>query len=269
MATHPNSHRYGWIADQPDHRDYLYAAPQGIVDTLPPKVDLRPRCPPVYNQGRIGSCTANAIAGAVQFTRRVEDLAPDFVPSRLFIYWNERNLEHTVPVDSGAQLRDGIKIVHQLGVCPETGWSYDDTPADPASHLWPDGAKAALRPTDSCFSAALNHQATSYRRVARSLVQLKGCLASGYPFVLGFAVYDSFESAVVARTGIVDLPKHDESRLGGHAVLAVGYDDTTQRFIVRNSWGPAWGLKGCFTMPYAYLLDPTLASDFWTIRVVE
>jgi C1A family cysteine protease len=96
---------------------------------------------------------------------------------------------------------------------------------------------------------------------------MKGCLASGYPFVFGFSVYTEFESDTVATTGVLNMPSPKEKLLGGHAVIAVGYDDKTQRFIVRNSWGAKWGIKGYFTIPYAYLTDPNLAADFWTIRL--
>jgi C1A family cysteine protease len=269
MPTKNDIRRYGWVADLPDHRDFLYAAPQSVVTSLPAKVDLTKQCPPVYNQGRIGSCTANAIAGAVQFVRRKEAKKPDFIPSRLFIYWNERNIEHTVPLDNGAQLRDGIKVVNKLGACPETDWPYDDTPADEQTHLWPTGAKATVKPTKACFDDAKNFQSIGYQRVARTLAQMKGCLASGYPFVFGFAVYESFQSLAVAKSGVLNMPGPSEQMIGGHAVLAVGYDEASQRFIVRNSWGASWGKKGYFTIPYAYLLDGNLADDFWTIRVVE
>ena len=97
---------------------------------------------------------------------------------------------------------------------------------------------------------------------------MKGCLAQGYPFVLGFSVYESFESPQVVRTGIAQMPAAGEQLLGGHAVLAVGYDDSAQRFVVRNSWGAGWGMKGYFTLPYAYLLDGNLSDDFWTVRQV-
>ena len=263
--------RYGWIPDLPDHRDFVYGAPPAVAAALPPQVDLRKTklLPTVYNQGRIGSCTANAIAGALQFARRKEGHSPDFTPARLFIYWNERNLEHTVPLDNGAQIRDGIKVVNKLGAVPESEWTYDDTPANPTTHLWPAGAKPALRPPLSVFSDAKDYQAIGYQRVLRALSQFKGVLASGYPFVLGFTVYSSFESAAVAQTGKLNLPVPTEACLGGHAVLAVGYDDPSQRFLVRNSWGSGWGQAGYFTMPYAYLLDENLSDDFWTIRVVE
>lgn len=98
---------------------------------------------------------------------------------------------------------------------------------------------------------------------------MKGCIASGFPIVFGFTVYDSFESNEVARTGVVPLPAPSESVLGGHAVVAVGYDDAGQCFIVRNSWGDGWGMQGYCTMPYAYLAQRSLASDFWTVRLVN
>ena len=248
--------RYGWIADTPDNRDHLYAAPPANLAKLPAKVDLRPQCPKVvYDQGQLGSCTGNAIAGAIQFDRLKQKLKPDFIPSRLFIYYNERDMERTVASDSGAQIRDGIKSVAKLGDCPETEWPYDI-------------ARFATKPSAKCFRDAIKYKAVLYQRVVQSLNQMKGCLASGYPFVLGFSVYESFESPQVAKTGIAQMPTTDEKQFGGHAVLAVGYNDAQQRFIVRNSWGTDWGMGGYFTMPYAYLTDDNLAADFWTIRVV-
>jgi C1A family cysteine protease len=178
-------------------------------------------------------------------------------------------MEHSVALDNGAQIRDGVKSVNKLGVCPETEWPYDATPADPSTNVWPPGARPAQKPTPDCYKTALNHQVVSYQRVNRDLAQMKGCLAAGYPFVFGFTVYDAFESAEVAKTGVLNMPTSDERVVGGHAVLAVGYDDVAQRFIVRNSWGAKWGQKGYFTIPYAYLISGNLASDYWTIRMVE
>jgi C1A family cysteine protease len=260
--------RYGWMPDLPDQRDHLYAAPLPKLGLLPARTDLRPQCPAVYNQGQIGSCTANAIAGAIEFDL-LKQKAADFVPSRLFIYYNERFMEHTVIVDNGAQIRDGVKSVNKLGVCPETEWPYVPTPANPNTNVWPAGAKPAQKPPAACYQDALNHQVVSYQRVNRELAQMKGCLAAGYPFVFGFTVYESFESPAVARTGVLNMPASAEGVVGGHAVMAVGYDDASQRFIVRNSWGPKWGQKGYFTIPYAYLITGSLASDFWTLRMVE
>jgi C1A family cysteine protease len=259
---------YGWMPDLPDHRDRQFAAPLPKLVALPAMIDLRKQCPKVYDQGQIGSCTANAVAAAIEFDRLKQKL-PDFTPSRLFIYYNERSMENSVATDSGAQIRDGVKSVSHLGVCPETEWTYIATPADPNTNLWPAGAKPAQKPSPACYTAALQHKAVTYESVTRDLGQFKGCLASGYPFVLGFTVYSAFESPQVAQTGVLNLPASSEQVEGGHAVMAVGYDDAAQRFIIRNSWGPGWGMKGYFTMPYSYLLSQKLSSDFWTIRVVE
>jgi C1A family cysteine protease len=247
--------KYGWTRDLPDHRDHLYAAPPQKLAALPPSFDLRPQCPPVYDQGQLGSCTANAIAGAIQFDQMKQKLNPVFTPSRLFIYYNERAIEGTVSSDSGAQIRDGVKSVGQQGDCPETEWPYDIT-------------KFAQKPPSSCYSDARKYKVVSYQRVAQSLSQMKGCLASGSPFVFGFTVYSAFESPDVAKTGLVPMPGPKDSSIGGHAVMAVGYDDGSQTVTVRNSWGSSWGLSGYFKLPYAYIQDPNLASDFWNVQVV-
>ncbi len=248
--------KMGWQPDLPDSRDFIYAAPSTILKKLPAAVDLRQQCPAVYDQGQLGSCTANAIAGAFEFEAKKQNATNDFMPSRLFIYYNERAIEHTINTDSGAQIRDGIKSVNQQGVCPEKMLPYNID-------------KFTQKPSQACYDAALKHQLTSYHRVTRTLSQMKACLADGYPFVFGFTVYESFESAAVAKTGKLNLPKKTESVVGGHAVMAVGYDDKTTRFIVRNSWGNTWGLNGYFTMPYDYLLNENLSDDFWTIRLIE
>ena len=117
--------RYGWVRDLPDHRDFMYSVPVATLQALPSSVDLRPHCPPVYDQGQLGSCTANAIAGALQFDEIKEHKNGLSTPSRLFIYYNERVIEGTVTSDSGAQLRDGVKTVAKQGICPEKVWPYD------------------------------------------------------------------------------------------------------------------------------------------------
>ncbi|MBP1647152.1 MAG: peptidase [Bacteroidetes bacterium] len=243
--------RYGWIPDLPDQRDYLYRVIHPLPGAFPPAVDLRKLCSAVEEQGRLGSCTANALAGAMEFLERKNRL-PFKDLSRLFIYYNERVLIDTVHVDSGAMLRDGIKTLAKQGVCTEKKWPYIVSRFD-------------RRPPAHCYREAEEYQITSYERIL-ALDEMLACLAEGIPFVFGFSVYESFESAEVARTGVVPMPKPEERVLGGHAVMAVGYDEAEKRFIVRNSWGTEWGAQGYFTMPFAYLADRGLSDDFWTIR---
>ena len=243
--------RLGWIPDIPDVRDKLYAAVRPIPAALPPVVDLRANCSPVEDQGQFGSCTANALVGALEFLE-LKDKVRFSNLSRLFLYYNERSIEGSVGSDSGAMLRDGIKTLAKQGVCSETNWPYDIS-------------GFTKKPPKGCYQEAEKHQILSYARL-EAVDEMRATLAEGFPFVFGFSVYESFESAQVAKNGIVNLPETGERQLGGHAVLAVGYDDASKRFTVRNSWGTGWGMKGYFTIPYAYLQNRSLSDDFWTIR---
>lgn len=253
----------GWRPDLPDQRDHLYAAPPQLMLALPAAVDLRPSCPKtIYDQGYLGACTGYAIAGAIEFDELKQQFAGAFTPSQLFIYYNERVLEDTVDVDSGAYIRDGIKSIANQGAPPENLYTTDTSP-------YPGNTAFRTRPSDQAYQVASQHKAIAYKRVSRILSQMKGCLVEGYPFVFGFSVYSSFMSQQVATSGVVPMPAATESLEGGHAVLAVGYDDAQQRFIVRNSWGPGLGMSGYFTMPYQYLLDQNLSDDFWTVRLVQ
>src|SRR5215472_4255435 len=236
--SHP-IRKFGWLPDLPDQRDYLYSVPAEHLQALPPQVNLRKqyRFPPVYDQQALGSCTANAIAAALQFDELKEKEASSFEPSRLFIYYNERVMENTVSSDSGAQIRDGIKSVGTTGYCPETEWPYDI-------------AKFADQPPTACYQDARKYKAIRYQRVVQSLSQMKGCLAAGTPFVGGFSVYESIQNPQVEQTGDIPLPRQGESLLGGHAILIVGYDDAKQVFNLRNSWGDGWGNGGYGTLPY-------------------
>ena len=239
---------YGWYPDIPDQRDYLYKAIKPVVK-LPKKVDLREHCPAIEDQGALGSCTAQALAGNIEFLDvKIDHEYTDV--SRLFIYYNERVLIDSVDYDSGASLRDGIKTLKNEGACEESLWPYVIKKFDD-------------KPPVKCYKAALEHRIESYHRIS-SLPEMLACLAEGYPFVFGFTVYESFDAESVIKTGIVNMPGKDEATLGGHAVLAVGYDESKARFLVRNSWGSAWGMDGYCTMPYEYL--ERLAGDFWTVR---
>lgn len=239
--------RYGWIKDRLDARDVSFKSIHPLMETFPSSIDLRDQCPSVYDQGELGSCTANALAGNVQY------IHPDLTPSRLFIYYDERHIEHTINSDSGAQIRDGIKSLVKQGVCQEELWPYDIN-------------AFAVKPPLHCYQEAKKGLISRYVRLTNHIDELKTCLVLRFPFVMGISVYESFEGTEVAKSGIVPMPGEDEEPLGGHAVMVVGYDDMEDHFIVRNSWGPDWGLKGYFFLPYAYVTNPNLTSDIWSIR---
>lgn len=261
-------HGLGWVRDMPDHRDIFYSAPDHLLPALPPSADLRGKCPPVYDQGEIGSCTANAIAGALQFARSMDGETPDFVPARLFIYYNERVIEHSVASDAGAQLRDGIKSVSKQGAPPETEWPYEAVPADPHTNLFPPHSPPVTKPPTGAYHDGKAHNAIAYMRVQQSTDQMRACLAEGFPFCFGFQVYSSMWDASGNPVTNLPMPRGNDQPVGGHAVLAVGYDDAAQLFTIRNSWGASVQDKGYFYMPYAYIAS-SLASDFWTIRRVR
>src|SRR5438128_854609 len=183
---------YGWIPDLPDHRDILYGAVHRVPVRLPSSVDLRRGCLPVEDQGDLGSCTANALAGAVEFLEKKDRIPPVNV-SRLFIYYDERVIEHTVSEDAGAMLRDGIKTLVKQGVCSEKKWPYVIS-------------KFTVKPSPACYKEAADHQVTAYARL-QTVNEMRACLADGYPFVFGFTVYETFESDRVAKTGVVPMPK--------------------------------------------------------------
>lgn len=246
--------KFGWVRDLPDPRDFKFKIKAPIP--VPPKVDLRNQCPPVYNQGSLGSCTANALGAAFQF-EQIKQEKPNWIPSRLFIYYNERVMEGTVNEDAGAMIRDGIKSMVKEGVCPETMWQYNVS-------------KFKCRPPQECYIEALNNQVLEYLRITpHTLYEVKQCLAEGYPIVFGFMIFESMMTQEVARTGIVPVPSSREKPIGGHAVMAVGYDDEKEALIVRNSWGSEWGINGDFYLPYWFVTTHNASADYWTIRLVE
>jgi len=254
LAVRTQKH-YGWRPDHPDIRDFLLAVEP--AKTLPKKVSLRAQMPPVYDQGQLGSCTANSIGAILEFNEMKQAERDAATPSRLFIYYNERAMEGTISQDSGAEIRDGIKSVAQLGAPPETDWPYVIT-------------KFAKKPSAKSYRDALKHEAIRYARVPQTEMGLQNVLAAGYPISFGFTVYESFESDV-GPDGIVPMPEPDERTLGGHAVVAIGYKQIRGQlyFECRNSWGPDWADGGYFWLPASYITSRNLAQDFWVIEQVE
>ena len=224
------------------------------ISNLPEEVDLRSKCPVVYDQGNLGSCTAQALAAAFEFN---DGITNSYTPSRLFIYYNERLLEKSINQDAGALLCDGIKTLEKHGVCDEKDWPYDIS-------------KFTIKPPMKCYTDALAHRAYTVHNIESDIHSMKNSLASGFPFVVGIAIYPSFLTTSVNKTGIVSMPNRNKEKcLGGHAVLVVGYSDIKQHWILRNSWGDKWGDKGYFYLPYLYLLDTKLSSDLWNITKIS
>jgi C1A family cysteine protease len=243
--------KYHWTRDKVDKRDHTYASKQ--LGAIPTKIDLRANCSPIENQGNLGSCTGNAIAATIEYLYKKAKKPIDV--SRLFIYYEERALIGTISEDSGAFIRDGIKVVNKKGAPLENLWPYNIS-------------KFTYRPSQSSYVDAAKRKAVGYQRCL-NFNAVKNALAVGYPVVIGFDVYESFESQVVANTGQMPFPNVDtEECLGGHAVTLVGYDDATQKFIARNSWGAGWGDRGYFYMPYQVIQDSSMSSDFWIITSV-
>jgi C1A family cysteine protease len=239
-----------WYGYRRGHRDINDHPFRPKVSRVPVFVDLRAHCPPVMDQGALGSCTAHGITGILRFnmiTRKI-----DHQLSRLQLYYDERVIEGSVSEDAGAEIRDGIKSAVKRGVGQEKYWPYVIE-------------KFADKPSRSVYRSAVSFEALEYETVEVSPLGVKQALASFFPVVIGFDVYESFESAAVARTGIVPMPKRGEALLGGHCVYLTGYGQKAGYFTARNSWGIDWGDSGDFYMPEA-MINPNYAADFWVVR---
>jgi C1A family cysteine protease len=251
--------KYGYLRDPKDSRDWIFKAVHAPKEIhLPEKVSLRDKFKePPYDQGELGSCSAQAATAAFTF---VHGGGPY---SRLALYYCERMLEGTVDQDSGAFLRDAIKVLSNTGVGLEKDWPYDISKFNVEPP--PVEVQEAAENKIATYSSLTDGNADEYRQ----------CLADGYPFIIGIQLYRSFESQEVASNGIVFMPENNEEHLGGHAVTVIGYDENFKNgffspkkryYEVRNSWGTNWGDDGHFWIPAEYLENPSLATDAWTIR---
>lgn len=253
------THSFGWKPSLPDHAD-LPAEVEGL--TVLGEVDPRDSMPPVYDQGQLGSCTANAIAAAFQYDHILNnDYYGGEMPSRLFLYYMERLREGTITTDSGAFGRDGFKVLRGTGIAPESFWPYDiskfaEKPGEDAYE------QARLRKIATYVHPGLGHGITLIDRVEA----FKRLLSNKQTIAFGFTVYSSFEDQSQWEDGVMPMPIHGESILGGHEVLLVGYlKDHPECGLCRNSWGSSWNGDGYFLMPWKYLADPTYSSDWRSI----
>jgi C1A family cysteine protease len=244
--------RFGWKRDRHDPRDYRFADVHRFeAAPLPRSCDLRPYFQPVYDQGDLGSCGPNAGAGLDEFLHRQADPRTEYTPSRLFLYYEARRREGTVAEDSGTELRDVMRVMNQTGCPHETLWPYDIT-------------KFTRKPPAAAYTDATKHLLGQYSRLDQAHDQLGLALVNRHPVLFGIMVYESMMTDAVAASGIVPMPKPAEKQAGGHAILMVGFNDITGRYIFRNSWGGGWGQRGYGELPYAYVHSPDLAGDLWT-----
>jgi C1A family cysteine protease len=274
-------HYYGWKPDKPDDRDLLYRAPVKVV--LPSEIDLREYCSPVRDQGNLGSCTAFAMGTGLREFIEMKTTPPTPPPqsclskiltkcligrklfpmllssfellSPLFLYYEERILEGTVDWDSGAMIRDGMKVLAKTGICPETDWPYNIR-------------YFTQKPPQIAYDHAPDYKIFVYTRIL-NLTDIKTALATGNGVVFGFLVFESFETEEVANTGIMPMPEPGEQVLGGHAIFVCGYKDDPEwagggYLIIKNSWSANWGDNGYFYMPYAFASNPVWVNDIWT-----
>lgn len=240
--------RLGWVRDDLDHNDY---SPRAFKDVeLPPQVDLRQWCPPVMNQGNLGSCTAHGATGAARYYIIKQGLLPDSPMARLQLYYDSRALEGTINSDAGAQIRDVIKTMATKGVAHESNWPYDE-------------ANWAMQPPANVYADAETYKALLYTPVNVDTNAVMKALAAGHPVVVGLSLYESFDAAYVG--GVVPMPIAGEDTVGGHCMYVVGYGQKPGYFTVRNSWGEDWGDKGDCYIPMGYLASPKYGADYWIV----
>jgi C1A family cysteine protease len=211
----------------------------------------------VYDQLHLNSCSANALAAALRFDEIKEGHRGVSEPSRLFIYFNERVVANVASQDAPVPLRDGYRTIAKFGACSERMWPYEPR-------------RFRRRPTPACYRGGRRHRAIEYFRMRRQLSHLRACLAADrFPFVFALAVHRSMLVRPTRRTGVVSVPTRRDAFVGGHAVMAVGYDHPARQLMFRNSWGRGWGDGGYGYLPYEFLTSSALTWDFWTMRRVS
>lgn len=253
-----------------------YRAPESFEfpeQDLPASIDFRdyPPCPPIYNQEQLESCTANSGASAVWYLLLQRDSTTAFDPSRLFLYYNERELQKEIrhspnPItDGGATEIDIILGLHKYGVCPEVMWPYNEDMCD-------------QKPPEDCYPAALavvDGGTVVHSFVPRDLTKIKAVLAQKIPIVFGLAIYTSSITPYAWRTGIISTPTNipNDTLWGYHSMMFIGYDDNMVGrdgnkgyFIFQNSWGKKFGDKGYGYLPYDYVMNPQLVQGRFFIK---
>jgi C1A family cysteine protease len=251
LVLSPAGRRYGLLPSPPDHRDFgLASFSQRLITPSSGSVaDLEPWCGPAKDQGRLGGCTAFAGTGNLEYLY-CRFQGQSIILSPLFLYYVERQLDGDVGIDGGSTGRTSCRAMSHFGVCLETEDVYDPL-------------RFSLQPTADQIAEAMKHTSGAYHSLS-TVADIRSCIATGYPCLVGFTVYESFENEQTANTGIMPQPNKAKERvLGGHEVLFIGFDDSRQAFKVRNSWGANWGDKGNFWFPYSAAADPDILIDGW------
>ena len=271
-------HNLGLIRQKEDERDVLYGIHFVYPQPIPRRVNLISKCPPIFNQGELGSCTANAGV----FARMMLEDSNSETLSRLYLYYKERVLEGTVHTDGGAEMRDVCKALKKYGVCTEETWPYDVN-------------AFTKRPSRCANHEAANYKISAYRCLSSDAdmddsKQINQYIAlTGKPVLAGIDVYESFESEETAHGVCAPYPDvSKEQLLGGHAIAFVGYDldydvyenssesakevlkslgleNAKGAKLLRNSWGEDWGMQGYIWFPDIFITNK-LSWDFWTLE---
>lgn len=216
---------------------------------LPTATNILSKCPPIYDQGQLGSCTAFAIAKGAGEINEIKTSGNDVPLSALFFYYAERDADGDIDQDGGSTMTQGVNVLGSVGCAPEADWAYDIS-------------KFTQKPPAQAYADAGKFKVGGSTQIA-NLDDIKTAVAAGRPVVFGIRVYQSFES--IGSNGIMPMPKKGEQLLGGHAQCVVGYDDQKQTLLVRNSWGTTWGAQGYYQMPYAFVNKAGMVSDIWAV----
>lgn len=240
--------KYHWKPDLPDTRDYIYLQTNPVTPTV---MDLKEYCLPIESQENSVSCTSEAIASAIELLNRKNNISDSI--SRLFINYHERLTKN---YNLGASIRDGLKSAYKYGTPLEKFWPYNIN-------------KLNDKPNIPAMADSLKRKITLYEKILDHDGCID-CITNGYPVIAGFHVYSSFEKSNLHETGLMPYPDtSSEQRLGGHAVLLVGYDKINQLYIARNNRGSDWGDNGYFYMPFDVIRNPQMSGDFWAIKSVS
>jgi C1A family cysteine protease len=248
--------KLSWRPDKPDFRDHLYCNKWKDDFNSPSSYDLTKTqfMPKVLDQGELGSCVDNAVSSILSFIEAKEGNGLELF-SVLFLYYNARDDKNN---DTGSEIRDCIKGLSNYGVCIDNLWPYVES-------------KFKEKPNEQSWAEAKHRSADlQYARLI-TLDDMIHCISSGYPFAFGISLYGKEEDDIdldnlTSENPILNLPTKNETLIGGHALMAVGYDTERKIIKVRNSWGNDWCQNGYFDLPFDYITNDDLTDDIWTFR---